>query len=174
MELFADLIKILVPSALLLYGMYLMAQTFLNKQFEQKQLEIKQKNTELLTPIRLQAYERLVLYLERITPNNMLIRLSQSGEQSLGFQHLLITEIREEYQHNIAQQLYMSHEAWEKVQFAMNEVIALINTSAAELPVDAPAIDLSKKVFENVITQNKQPTVEAIKFLKEEAQKELM
>ncbi|WP_337044655.1 DUF7935 family protein [Emticicia sp. 17c] len=170
MEIIAELLKILIPAAAVLYGMYLTTQTFLQKQFEQKQLELKQKNTELITPLRLQAFERMTLFLERITPNNLLVRLGSNSIHVLDFQQLLLREIREEFNHNLAQQVYLSHEAWEKIRHAMNEVVTLINTSAAELPTDAPALDLSKRIFEKVITEGKQPTTEALRFLKEEIQ----
>lgn len=170
MALITELLKILIPAAAIIYGMYLTVQTFLQKQFEQKQLEIKLKNAELVTPLRLQAYERMTLFLERITPNILLVRLGNNGMQVLDFQQLLLKEIREEFNHNLSQQVYLSHEAWEKTRQAMNEIIALINTSSAGLATDAPAIDLSKKIFEHVIIENKQPTTEALKFLKEEIQ----
>ncbi len=170
MQSITELLKILIPAAAVLYGMYLTVQAFLQKQFEQKQLDIKQKNSELITPLRLQAYERMTLFLERITPNNLLIRLSSSGMKVLDYQRVILQEIREEFSHNLSQQIYISHEAWEKTRHAMNEVVALVNTSAAELSPDAPALNLSKKIFEKVISGSKQPTTEALKFLKEEVQ----
>ena len=165
-----ELLKILIPAAAVLYGMYLTMQTFLQKQFEQKQVELKQKNSELITPLRLQAYERMTLFLERITPNNLLVRLGNSGIQTLDYQRLILQEIREEFNHNLSQQIYISHQAWEKTRQAMNEVVALVNTSASELPPDADALNLSKRIFERVITESKQPTSEALQFLKEEVQ----
>ena len=165
-----ELLKILIPAAAVLYGMYLTVQTFLQKQFEQKQLELKQKNIEIITPIRLQAYERMTLFLERITPDNLLLRLGNADIQVIDYQRLILHEIREEFNHNLSQQIYMSHQAWEKTRQAMNVVVALVNTSAIAISPDAPALNLSKKIFETVITENKQPTAEALKFLKEEVQ----
>jgi hypothetical protein len=170
MQSIIELIKILVPAAAVLFGMYLTIQTFLQKQFEQKQLELKQKNTELITPLRLQAYERMTLFLERITPNNLLLRLSNNTLEVSDYQRIILHEIREEFNHNLSQQIYISHEAWEKNRQAMNEVVALVNTSASALSPDAPALNLSKKIFETVINESKQPTAEALKFLKEEVQ----
>ncbi|WP_310587541.1 DUF7935 family protein [Emticicia aquatica] len=170
MQSITELLKILIPSAAVLYGMYLTVQTFLEKQFEQKQLEVKQKNTELVTPIRLQAYERMTLFLERITPNNLLIRINNMDIQAIDYQRLILQEIREEFNHNLSQQVYMSHEAWEKIRKAMNDVVALVNTSATEIDSNSASINLSKKIFEKVISENQQPTMEALKFLKEEIQ----
>jgi hypothetical protein len=170
MQSITELLKILIPAAAVLYGMYLTIQTFLQRQFEQKQLELKQKNAEIITPLRLQAYERMTLFLERITPNNLLLRLSSNGIEVSDYQQVILYEVREEFSHNLSQQIYVSHEAWEKIRQAMNEVVALINTSATEVSSNTPALNLSKKIFEKVITENKQPTTEALKFLKEEVQ----
>ncbi len=171
MQSIAELLKILIPAAAVLYGMYLTIQTFLQKQFEQKELDIKAKTVEITTPIRLQAYERMTLFLERITPANLLIRLGSPDIQAIDFQRVLLQEIREEFNHNLAQQVYISHETWEKTRTAMNDVVALINTSSSEISPDATSINLSKKIFEKVINGNQQPTAEALKMLKEEAQK---
>ena len=165
-----ELLKILIPAAAVLYGMYLTVQTFLQKQFEQKQLELRHKTTELITPLRLQAYERMTLFLERITPNSLLLRLASTGIEMSDYHQIILHEIREEFNHNLSQQIYISHEAWEKIRQAMNEVVVLVNTSASEISPDAPALNLSKKIFEMVITESKQPTAEALKFLKEEVQ----
>ena len=171
MQSLVELLKILIPAAAVLYGMYLTIQTFLQKQFEQKELDIKAKTVEITTPIRLQAYERMTLFLERITPANLLIRLGSPDIQAIDFQRILLHEIREEFNHNLAQQVYISHDVWEKTRTAMNDVVALINTSASEISPDATSINLSKKIFEKVINGNQQPTAEALKILKEEAQK---
>lgn len=171
MQSIVELLKILIPAAAVLYGMYLTIQTFLQKQFEQKELDIKVKTIEITTPIRLQAYERMTLFLERITPANLLVRLGSPDIQAIDFQRVLLQEIREEFNHNLAQQVYISHEVWEKTRTAMNDVVTLINTSASEVSPDSASINLSKKIFEKVINGNQQPTAEALKMLKEEAQK---
>lgn len=83
----------------------------------------------------------------------------------------MLKEIRDEFNHNIAQQLFISHDTWEKIRLAMNDTIALINTAASEVSPDAPAINLSKKIFEIILTNSQQPTADALRILKEEAQK---
>lgn len=171
MQSIVELLKILIPAAAVLYGMYLTIQTFLQKQFEQKELDVKAKTIEITTPIRLQAYERMTLFLERITPANLLIRLGSPDIQAIDYQRILLQEIREEFNHNLAQQVYISHDTWEKIRTAMNDVVALINTAASEISPDATSITLSKKIFEKVISENQQPTAETLKTLKEEAQR---
>ncbi|EMR02102.1 DUF7935 family protein [Cesiribacter andamanensis] len=168
MELVADLLKIVIPAALVLYGMFLLVKSFLDKEFQQKALEVKGRDREVLLPIRLQAFERMVLFLERITPNNMLLRLNDSRYSAREFQQVLVHEVREEYNHNLSQQVYMSDESWGAVRTAMEEVIALINQTAEELPEEARSLDLSRSVLQKAIDRQQDPTGRALHRLKQE------
>jgi hypothetical protein len=174
MELVADLVKVILPAGLVLWAMYLTVSSFIKKDLVQKELEIKAETTKTLLPIRLQAYERMALFLERISPNNLLIRLNGQTPNVLSFQQLMLSEIREEFSHNLSQQVYMSDEAWTTVKNAMNETVALINLSAKDLSPDAPAIELSKRVFEIMMSKEVNPSDEALKFIKQEIREQFI
>ncbi|MFT5885822.1 MAG: glutamine synthetase adenylyltransferase [Arcticibacterium sp.] len=165
-----DFLKIIIPCALLLAGMYLFAKSFLNKQIEQRKLELKSANSESILPTRLQAYERMTLFLERITPNYLLLRLYEQAVHVNDFQAILLKEIREEYYHNLAQQIYISPETWDEIKGAMNEMLTLVNQSAAELKADDSAINLSKRIFDKVVNEERDPTQKALLMLKVEVQ----
>jgi hypothetical protein len=96
MEILEDLVKILLPAAIVLYAMYLTVRAFLNKEFERKLIDIKTKNTDIVLPVRLQAYERMCLFLERISPNNLILRLNNSMLSANELHQLLLAEIREQ------------------------------------------------------------------------------
>ena len=168
MELITDLVKVILPAGLVLWAMYLTVSSFIKKDLVQKELDIRAETAKTLLPIRLQAYERMALFLERISPNNLLIRLNGRTGNVVEFQQLMLSEIREEFSHNLSQQVYMSNEAWTIVKNAMNEIVALINLSAKELAPDAPALELAKRVFEVIIDKNVNPTEEALKIVKQE------
>lgn len=170
MELYS-LIVIALIAAIFTFGLYITLTTLANKIFEKQRWDIRAKNTEIILPLRLQAYERMCLFLERITPNQLLLRMSGSASNALEFQQILLREIREEFNHNLAQQVYMSEDAWENIKKAVNEVQALINQSARDVPAEAPANDLAKKIFERVIQQDIQPCTYALKVVKEEIQR---
>lgn len=163
-----DLLKILLPAGLVLYGMYSLVNAYLNKEYQKRILELRMKNSELVLPIRLQAYERICLLLERITPSNMLVRLSSAGQSAADYQRVLLAEIRNEFDHNVAQQMYMSEQAWAIVKRAKEDVVTLINTVYQQLPENAKGTDLAKKVLENVLANEADPTGKAISFLKQE------
>jgi len=174
MEFIPDLLKILLPAALVLYAMYLTVRSFLSRDLVQRQTDLKASYAQTLLPIRLQAYERMALFLERIAPNNLLLRLSGSATSAVELQQLLLSDVREEFNHNLAQQVYLSNEAWERIRLALNEVTATVNTAAQELPADAPPLELSRRIFDRWVALTPSPTDEALRFLKEEVRSEFM
>lgn len=169
MELIADLLKILLPAFIVLYGMFLVVQSFINKQLTEQKLRNNGRHSEHTLPLRLQAYERLILFLERITPNQLLVRVQPRSTQVSDFLPLLLSEIREEYNHNLAQQLYVSHENWVKLTKAKDNMVALIQQAATEVLPDAPAFELSKKIMEKALKNDNSAATEAIISLKAEA-----
>jgi hypothetical protein len=170
MEQFWDLLKIILPSSLLLYGMYLVVKTFLNKEFEKHLVSLKLKNNELIIPARMQAYERVCLLLERISPHSLVLRLNEPSFNSAQLQHLLVSSIREEYNHNLSQQVYMSDQAWQLVKVSVEEIIGIINSSAQAVEPEARSIELVKHIFEKLVQKNEDPCQKAIKFVKHEIQ----
>ncbi len=171
MEELVDLAKIVIPAGLVLYAMYLLVRSFLNKELEKKMLEIKMKNSETILPIRLQAYERMCLFLERITPNNLVPRLNSGGLTSKELQHILLKEIRDEFNHNLSQQLYMSDEAWKSVKAAMESIIIVVNQAITEVDPESKGIELARVVIQKNINQEYDTIELALNFLKDEIRK---
>jgi len=150
MEQVLEFAKILVPAGLVLYAMYLTMKSFLNKELEKKMLEIRAKSIETVLPNRLQAYERMCLFLERISPSSLILRLNIGEFTAVEFQHILLNEIREEYNHNVSQQVYMSIEVWDLIKSAKEELVTIVNESALKMNEGATSIDLSKQILETV------------------------
>lgn len=170
MEALIEFGKIILPAGAVLYAMFLTTRMFLNKEYEKRLIDIKIKNNETIMPIRLQAYERICLFLERIAPKNLVVRLNV-GELTVGeLQQILIHEVREEFSHNLSQQVYMSEESWNLVKNALEEVVMLINESAGELEPTAKSIDLARKIFEKVIEKQELGIDHALSYVKNEIQ----
>lgn len=163
-----DLLKILLPAALVLYGMYSLVNNYLTKEAQKRLLELRMKNAEVVLPIRLQAYERICLLLERISPSNMLVRVSSAGQSAGEYQRALLAEIRSEFNHNLSQQIYMSDQAWVMVKRAKEDIVTLINQVVQQLPEQAKGSDLAKRVLEQVLASETEPASRAISFLKQE------
>lgn len=162
--------KIIIPASLVLYAVFLTVRSFITKEIELKKLEMRTRSIETILPARLQAYERMTLFLERIAPQNLLIRLNNPGYAARDFQKILLDEIRNEYNHNVSQQVYMGEEVWSQIRNAKEDLIMMINDSASQLPPEASSIDLSKKIFEAVMNKNVDLIAHALTELRKEIQ----
>lgn len=124
-----------------------------------------------ILPLRLQAYERFVLFLERINPSNLILRLNSVDLTAMQLQSLLVRTIREEFEYNLSQQLYVSGNSWELIKNAKEETIAMINNAASGLAQEAGSADLVKMIFEMAITKGTLPVETAIAEIKRELQR---
>lgn len=162
------LISIILPSAIVMFGMYLAIKTMLAKELEKKVVQLKAQSSETILPNRLQAYERMVLFLERISPNNLVIRTMDPESNAGMYQQRLLHEVREEFSHNFSQQIYMSDEAWFMVKSGMQAVNNLINEAGEATPESASAMDLANKIVQKLTEKGVDPTLEALSFVKKE------
>ena len=171
MEVLLDLIKVILPAALVLYAMYMTFTAFLKKDTEQKLLEIKSRNQEATLPLRLQAYERVALLLERVSPQNLILRIREPEDTVAQLHENLLFAIREELNHNVAQQIYVSEEAWILTTNAIEEVISIINAVAQEQEPGDPAIKLARDVIGFMIQQEQSSVQTALTFIRKEVQR---
>jgi hypothetical protein len=171
MEVLIEFGKVLIPASVVLYATYLLVRSFIQKEIDLKKLEVRGRSIETVLPNRLQAYERITLFLERISPQNLLIRLNAPGMTAREFHQLLLMEMRNEYNHNVSQQVYMSEEVWELVKNAKEDLIVSINDAAGEMGVEATSLDLSKKIFEKSVNKPVDPIAHALSELKKEIQR---
>ena len=168
MELIIEILKITIPGLIVAIAMYQLVKTHTERDYKLRLLELKQKNGEVVIPIRLQAYERIVLLLERITPSNLLLRVSGSGHTASDYHRMLLSEIRNEFSHNMSQQVYMSEQAWQQVKHAREEVVNLINRTYQYMPDKSKGTDLAKRILESILSTENDPTARAINFVKQE------
>ena len=87
MEVILDIVKIVLPAGLVLYAVYLIVRSFIGKEIEKIKLEVRGKSIETVLPNRLQAYERMVLFLERMNPSNLLVRLNTGNYSAREFRN---------------------------------------------------------------------------------------
>ena len=168
MEVTIDLLKITLPAIIAVYAVYLVVKSFISRELTKVNLELQAKSKDTVIPIRLQAYERICLFLERISPNNLIPRLNANGLSAKELQTLLLRDIREEFSHNLSQQLYMSDEAWNNVRMAMEKTVTLINEASSSLEGEATNMDLVKAIFDSVLNSDENATESALTFVKSE------
>lgn len=170
LDILLDLLKIAIPSAIIAYLAYVLVRSFLQSKLDEVVFAIRQKNQETIIPIRLQAYERVCLLLERINPAHLVQRLNNGEYSAEEFHHILVHEIRQEFNHNLSQQVYMSADAWTYVESAVEQVISEINAAANEMKKEATSIDLAKVIFEHQSMKEKHLINDALGFVKSEIQ----
>lgn len=170
MDVFFEILKITLPSLLMLIMVYYIVGGFLRNSEKRQKLKSIRGNQKLITPIRLQAYERLVLLLERISPDSLVMRTDYPAKTCKQLHSELLQIIRSEYDHNLSQQVYVSIEVWSSVRSAKNYSIALINNAVKSMENDAPAIEMSRRILD-MSTELGQAVIEkAINDLKREIQ----
>jgi hypothetical protein len=166
--LIIDLLKIILPALLVFLAGYLATVRLLRDEADRRKAERTFTNQRISTPIRLQAYERLVLFLERISPESMIVRVNQPNMNAQRLHTTLLSTIRAEWEHNLSQQLYVSNESWEITRNAKGNVIKLINICAEKVDPEAPSIMFSQKILELMVELEQHPTSLAIEHLKKE------
>ena len=123
-----------------------------NQQRKKAAAENSSFNTK---PLQLQAYERLVMLTERIALPNLVSRANQPGMSAKEMQLLLLESIKQEYEYNATQQIYVSPVAWEALRNLKEQNMLVINQVASTLPEGATGMDLNKRLLEFVMTQKK-------------------
>ncbi|HOV12565.1 MAG TPA: hypothetical protein PLL90_12460, partial [Bacteroidales bacterium] len=136
---------------------------------QKKLLELKLSNQNVITPVRLQAYERVILLLERISPSSLILRVARPGMSAVELQAALLQTVRDEFEHNLSQQIYLSGTAWDMTRNAKEEMIKIVNLASARLNGDATAADLGSVILELAMAKDKLPVNMAIDYIKKEA-----
>jgi hypothetical protein len=152
-------------------GAFFLLWYYLKKTKREIPVVSPSSDKNVLVPLRLQAYERFVLFLERIHPSNLVMRLNNPDLTATQLQSLVVRTIREEFDYNLSQQLYIGGSLWEMIKNAKEETIAMVNQSASQLPEGAMSGDLVKSVFAFSIAKGKLPVDEALDGIKKELQK---
>ena len=141
----------------ILLGVIFLATIWMITEFTGLKKEIEEKtgiDPETLK-LRLQAYERLTLLAERISLQNLLSRTPNAGLSSRQMQVSLIDAIKQEYDYNISQQVYVSTEVWKAINNLKEQNIYVVNQLASTLPFKASGMDLNKQIIDFLINNPK-------------------
>ncbi|MBP5423267.1 MAG: hypothetical protein IJ916_00900 [Paludibacteraceae bacterium] len=163
-----ELAKLTIPGVLVLLAAYYILKDLLNNQERNRYYELKKETAKNLNPIRLTAYERLALFLERIQPDSMILRVQNNSMKVKDLHIALLATVREEFEHNVTQQIYVSNDVWAVTKNAKESIIQLINTCASDIPDELPAIELAKIIIERYGSIETTPVDMALEILKKE------
>jgi hypothetical protein len=164
-----EILKIILPAGAVFAAAFLLVQKFLQNDQKRREHELKKSALATITPLKIQAYERIVIFLERIHPNSIIVRVNKHGMTSQQLHLELIKTIKTEYEHNLSQQIYVSHATWELVKTSKEEIIKLINISSTKVAHDSSSNDLAMMILN--ITANldkKLPNEVALEYIKKE------
>lgn len=165
-QILVDIIILFAGIFMALMATYYILRNDIQRFFNLKTIELNKESRSQILPLRLQAHERLIIFVDRINPANLLVRLHQQGIAIATLQAGILNEIRSEYQHNITQQLYIDSVTWGVVRKLKDDTIAMINNAVPGLPADANGIELSKAILQHMAGIDENPydlTIEMIK-----------
>lgn len=169
MDTFVEILKYTLPSVTILITTGIVLNKVIKNIPSKTEIrDVKPDKSQTVLPLRLQAYERFALFLERISPESLLLRCSKPNLTSIELQNELLAAIRSEYEYNVSQQIYISSQLWVKVGLSRNQVIQLINISANEVAASVPAIELGKKILANTTIQAQKTIQETLQQLHSE------
>ena len=171
MDQLFDILKLILPAGIVFLTTYYLVKNFLEQERSKKSIDLKLANQNVLTPLRLQAYERMVLFLERINPNSLVMRTNKAVSAPL-LQAELLKTIRNEFEHNLSQQIYMSNKAWDAVVQAKEETIKIINVSASKVSPNANGMELAQTIVTISSQLSELPAKAAVEFIKKEIGRE--
>ncbi len=163
-----EILKITIPGLIVFFTAYFTIKAVLQKDIDNRKVDVVLQNQKLITPIRLQAYERVILFLERISPNSVIVRLQTPNMTVQQLHKEILIIIRSEFEHNLSQQLYLSIDAWEMVRNSKEKTIQLVNSCLEDISPNDNAMKLSQAILEKLIEIKTPPSQEAINFLKKE------
>lgn len=163
-----EILKYTVPALIVFLTVLIMLRTWSRNEDRRRKNEFNLHLKDEILPVRLQAYERSILLLERLSPDSLVMRVSRPEYSARQFQQELLSQITSEFEHNIAQQTYISTEAWDRIKSAKNQIVHLINETAGEVKPDAKGPTLGKLILERLTELNTPPSRVAIDYLKQE------
>ena len=166
-----DLLVLILGIFGALMAFYQFIKSDIQRFFDLKTNELNKESRASLLPLRLQAHERLIILVERINPANLLVRVHQQGIGLKELQNLIVNDVKSEFQHNIAQQLYVNSASWNVIRKLKDDTIAMINNAVQGLPKDANGVELSKAILQHMATISENPYDLTIELIKKDIQK---
>ena len=138
MEVLLRILETTVPALVVFATIYVFLGMFFKKERDLRESELRIKAAEVTVPVRLGAYERLSVLLDRIQLAKVFLRVSGESMRGNDLHIAMIIAVEQEFEHNVSQQIYVSHELWEIISMAKNEAIGLISNHYKKVGGDNP------------------------------------
>ncbi len=168
-EIMIEVLKYAIPSLVVLLATWLVMHNLFKNEEQKRLWELKKLSQKEISPIRMRAYERLALLLERTTPEHLLVDMPLTEMSVTQVQQRLMQTIRMEYDHNLSQQIYVSDEVWELITTAKEQMVAFVNSMAQQIPAGSTALDYAKVLITAYSANGETANERALQALKDEA-----
>ncbi|WP_369753724.1 hypothetical protein AB3G34_05575 [Flavobacterium sp. WC2409] len=164
-----EIIAFTLPSLITGAVAYYLFDAHFKDQQNTRRWLLQKDNQSASLPIRLQAYERMTLLMERINPSQLMVRINPISEDKNEYRNFVIAQIEQEFEHNLAQQIYISNECWSVIVTAKNATIQMIRLAAQHEKV-TNAHSLRELVISDLL-QKASPSSTALAYLRNEVSK---
>lgn len=168
MDTFLEILKYSVPALIVFATVYFIMKRYLDQQYAIENLRYKQKHTRDSLPLKLQAYERIMLLCERISIPNLTYRISHKTMNIEQLQTAMMIAVQQEYEHNLTQQIYISDKLWQIVTLAKDQVIQIITKAAEGMEANDPPAKLLERAQHLMDSINMNPIDQARAAIKNE------
>lgn len=171
MEYIISHLDFILPAVLVMILSVYMLNKVLNHDHSRRVFEYKKSVAKEMVTLRMQAYERLALFLERMQPSNLLLRVHKPNMKSSTLHAVLLKTIRSEFDHNMSQQVYVSDSVWKLINQAKDQLIVTINQNVTSVSPESDATELRNLIIEASFKEQNWLVDEALSLLKEELRK---
>jgi hypothetical protein len=152
-----DILKYTLAGVGTIYVAFYLLKPYLDRSEKIHLVELKKTIANQTLPLKFQAYERLVLFVERVNPANMLLRMHGTSYPAHELHSLIVKEIRDEFQHNVTQQIYVSERAWNVVKRVKDDTMSVVTNAVKALPETATGLDLGKTILAHLASLQDNP-----------------
>jgi hypothetical protein len=163
-----DILKFTLAGLGVVWLAFYLIRPYLDRSENLQMVELKRTISGQTLPLRLQAYERVVLFVDRVNPGNMLIRLNATAYSAAELHNRMVNEIREEYQHNVTQQIYVSARAWAVVKRVKDDTLSIANNVIKGIPADASGLDFSRVLLAHLAQLEDNPYDIALNLIRQD------
>ena len=168
-ETILEILKFTIPGLIVFATAYYLQKQYHDSLYQRQALESRSKYAKDAIPLKLQAYERLLLFINRINIPDLILRLKTRDMNTEELKNAMVVSVQKEYEHNLAQQLYTSQKLWDIITLAKNDTISYIFDAAKDINDSANAQELSNALMQKLRTSGKSPLDVASQAIKEEA-----
>jgi hypothetical protein len=163
------ILLVIVPSLIVFGIVYFLMKAYFDNQLRLRMLETRDANAQTARPLKLQAYERLMLFCERVSIQNLVLRIQSSDMTAKDLKSAIILAIQEEFEYNLSQQLYVSEKLWQIIKLAKNQLIEIVTHVSTKVSPKASAEEFSQQLILFIESQKKDPIETAKSAVKKEA-----